>query len=141
MAKQKYVVFRLDKVLFGIHISLVSEIINPLRIFLVPKSPDAFEGLINVRGSLHPVFNLRSKFNLNTGASTKSRMLLIRQLGNPMGFLVDEVSEIIEINEDERVEIPLNVGLDLKTTQHYLQGIVQYKEKLILLINALEAFQ
>ena len=81
MAIEKYVIFRLDKVLFGIHISLVSEIINPLRIFRVPDAPDSVTGLISVRGLLHTVLNLRPVFNLDTCESAKSRMLLIHRGG------------------------------------------------------------
>ena len=180
MAIEKYVIFRLDKVLFGIHISLVSEIINPLRIFRVPDAPDSVTGLINVRGSLHTVLNLRPIFHLDTSESAKSRMLLIRRDGfnechgnesleddcqskvilnngslgkgrqddeyqvdgnldnqYPVGIIVDEVLEIAEIGESDRAEIPANFSLDADTTQKYLKGAAQSKDRFILILNGL----
>ena len=160
MAIEKYVIFRLDRVLFGIHISLVSEIINPPRIFRVPDAPDSVTGLINVRGSLHTVLNLRPVFHLDTCDSIKSRMLLIRRdrvndcQGNefvarewqdnenpdddcPVGIIVDEVLEIAEIGESDKAEIPANFSLDADTTQKYLKGAAQSKDRFILILNGL----
>ena len=137
MAKQKVVVFRLNKVLFGIPISLIKEIMNPMNTFKVPNAPETIVGLISVRGVLHIIVNLRSKFNLpDDNVSVKSRMLLIRQEKEPIGFVVDEVMEIAEIDDEEKSEIPANVGLDLETTQHYLESIVVHKNRLILIMNS-----
>ncbi len=64
MAVQQLVIFNVNNESFGVEITQVKEIIRPMDIYKIPNTPDYIEGLINLRGKVHTVFNLRKKFNL-----------------------------------------------------------------------------
>lgn len=133
MATQQFVIFSLNNEFFGIEIKQVKEIIKPMDTYQVPDTPDFIEGLVNLRGRIHTIFNLRKKFKLPVNDYDDKTKIIIVNINNMMlGFTVDEVSEIITV-DDEQIESAPNVitSLDRK----YVKYIAKLENKIVLLLD------
>ena len=101
MAKElmQLVSFKLGSEEFGIDILKVQEINRIVEITHVPKSPDFVEGIINLRGKVIPIIDLRKKFGLEQKEYTKNTRIIVIELegGRITGFIVDSVSEVLRI--------------------------------------------
>lgn len=129
-AKQ-YIVVKLDNEQYGIDISLVDNIVRMQQITRVPMAQPFFSGVINLRGEIIPVLNLRLKFDLPMKEYTNAtRIIIIKPENNAkIGVLVDEVREVVTL-EDENVEKAVydEQGINLI-------GVGKYKNSLISLLN------
>lgn len=129
-AKQ-YIVVKLDNEQYGIDISLVDNIVRMQQITRVPMAQPYFSGVINLRGEIIPVLNLRLKFDLPMKEYTNAtRIIIIKPENNAkIGVLVDEVREVVTL-EDENVEKAVydEQGINLI-------GVGKYKNSLISLLN------
>jgi purine-binding chemotaxis protein CheW len=133
MATKQFVIFSINNENFGVEIVQVKEIIKPMEIFKVPDTPAYIEGLINLRGKVHTVFNLRKKFHLPDKELDDNTKIIIVNVNELMvGFIVDEVMEIIRV-EDADIEMtpPSITTLNKK----YLNGIAKVGEKVLILID------
>ena len=133
MSEQQYVIFQLGKETFGVDIAKVWEIINFQHITKVPQAAEFIEGIINLRGKVIPVLDLRKRFCLEAIEESKAmRIIVVEIKGNVMGIMVDGVSEVLRINSDI-VEAPpaaiTNVDVD------YLEGVAKLEDKLIIMLN------
>ncbi|MCX7842182.1 MAG: chemotaxis protein CheW [Clostridia bacterium] len=138
MAGEQLVVFNINSESFGISITQVKEIIKPMEIFKVPNTPDYIEGLINLRGKVHTVFNLRKKFGLpNVAFDDNTKIIIVNVNSMTIGFIVDEVNEIIRV-EDENIE---NTPKALMTgvNSRYLKGVAKTGERIILILDLANA--
>ena len=133
MAIRQLVIFKINDEDFGVEITQVKEIIKPMDIYKVPNTPDFIEGLINLRGMVHTVFNLRKKFNLPVKDFDDNTKIIIVNVNDLMvGFIVDEVNEIIRVDEENIEKTPQSVTtLD----QKYLNGVAKFDDRLILLLD------
>lgn len=129
-AKQ-YIVVKLDNEQYGIDISFIDNIVRMQQITRVPKSQSFFDGVINLRGEIIPVMNLRLKFDLDAKEySNATRIIIIKPDNNAkIGVLVDEVKEVVTLEEAdvEKVEYD-DQGFNLF-------GVGKYKDTLISLLN------
>jgi len=133
MASKQLVVFTLNGEDFGIEITQVNEIIRPIETFKVPNTPEYIEGLINLRGKVHTVVNLRKRFNLPSLESDENQRIIIANVNSSIvGFIVDEVKEIIKI-EEENIENAPSALAGLK--RKYINGVAKAGEHIILLID------
>lgn len=98
MAHEQFIIFRLGKQEYGIPIAAVAEIARPPEdITRLPKAPAFIDGVMNLRGSVVPIINLRRRFDLGAAEQAASQRILILAVGRvTAGFLVDGVSEIIK---------------------------------------------
>jgi len=131
--EKQFVVFQLSKETYGVDISKVWEIITMQPITQVPHTAEFIEGIINLRGRVIPVIDLRKRFNLPEDEFTRStRIVVIEISGNTLGMIVDGVSEVLRIPSDI-VEPPppaiTNIDAD------YLQGVAKLEDRLIILLN------
>ena len=127
--------FTIGKELFGVDILMVQEIIRAAPITPVPNSPDFVEGVINLRGNILPVIDLRKRLNLLTGEiDLKDTWILILDIQNKItGFIVDSVTEVIKIQE-ETIEAPpdiIKAGLE----SQYLRGVCDIGSNLLILLD------
>ena len=132
------ILFRMGKEYYGLSISLVREIIKPLPITRFPKSPDYVEGVIDLRGKILPIVNLRKMFGLPAVEITEETRFVDLQLdGLDVGIVVDQVSEVMHI-PTSLIEPapPIVAGVEGK----FLNGIARLQDKLILLLNLDEIF-
>lgn len=133
MAEHQYVIFHLNKETFGIDIAKVWEIITPQTVTKVPHSSSFIEGIINLRGKVIPVIDLRKRFGLSSDEHNRSeRIVIIEIAGNTLGMTVDGVSEVLLINS-EMIESPPSMISEVDAD--YLEGVAKLEERLIILLN------
>lgn len=102
MAHEQFIIFRLGNQDYGIPIAAVSEIARPpQQITRLPKAPAFIDGVMNLRGSVVPIVDLRRRFDLSTAEHAGSQRILILTIGGVIaGFLVDSVSEVMKAQID-----------------------------------------
>lgn len=128
---KQYIVVKLDNEQYGIDISFVDNIVRMQQITRVPKAQSYFAGVINLRGEIIPVMNLRLKFGLEQRENTNAtRIIIVKPESNAkIGILVDEVHEVVTL-EEENIEKTVydEQGVNLL-------GVGKYKDTLISLLN------
>lgn len=133
MAVSQLVIFNLNGEDFGVEITQVKEIIKPLEIFKVPDTPEFIEGLINLRGKVHTVFNLRKRFALPVREFDDNTKIIIVGVNSMLvGFIVDEVNEIVRI-EEESIEATPEIITTLN--KRYLSGVAKIGERIVLILD------
>jgi purine-binding chemotaxis protein CheW len=127
------VTFRIDEEEFGVDILRVQEIIRMMGITKVPKAPDFVEGVINLRGNVIPILDLRKRFRLEPREHDGQTRIIVIEIDNlVVGFIVDSVSEVLRIPENT-VEPPPSVvsGLD----SEYISGVGKLDDRLLILLD------
>lgn len=137
MSESQYVVARLGDQHYGIGISDVNQIIRAVEPTPIPGMYGIIEGIINLRGRIIPVVDLRPKFGMPGGVAQgaparDSRIVVVNLQGHNIGLYVDAVSEVLAI-PSEVVETPDSLVLDFDAT--YLSGIAKLEDRLILLLD------
>lgn len=129
-AKQ-YIVVNLDNEQYGIDISFIDNIVRLQQITRVPKAQYFFEGVINLRGEIIPVMNLRNRFDLEPKSHTNStRIIIVKPENNAkIGVLVDEVREVVTLEENAIEKV------DYDEQGMNLIGVGKYNDTLISLLN------
>ena len=140
MAKELHIVgFRIGRESFGVPISLVHEIVRIPEITSVPESPDFVEGVINLRGKIVPVVDLRKRFGESEIQSTRKNRILVAEVETKMvGLIVDSASEVMKIPEGE-VEQPPNIFEEGEL--NYVTGVGKLKGRLIILVDLTRILQ
>lgn len=101
MDTMQLVVFRLNEQEFGIDIFRVNEIVPYSKPTKIPNSPVYIEGILNLRGHVIPVINLKKKFDMeDTGTDDRTRIIVANSGGSMAGFVVDEASEVLTVEKD-----------------------------------------
>lgn len=125
--------FRLGEDLFAVDIMRIKEIIRPQRLTHLPKAPQFIEGVINLRGTVIPILDLRLRFELPKRPATgNSRLLIVKMAGQIMGVEVDDVTEVVTIPVKDIKPPPAvtSCGID-----EYLIGVCLVKDSLLMLLN------
>lgn len=129
----KYLTFALGDEDYGLEILSVREIIGLLEITSVPRMPDFVKGVINLRGKVIPVIDLRLKFGLEEVESTKETCIIVVDLQDTvMGIIVDCVSEVMDIKEEMIEETP-EFGVSVDT--EFIKGIGKARDKVIMILD------
>ena len=133
VSEEQLVVFSLADETYGIDISVVNEIIRMQSITQVPRTPEFVEGVINLRGRIVPVIDLRKRFGLEVSEETQaSRIMVVELEGIIMGMIVDAVSEVLRLPKDSIEPTPPMVsGVDAA----YLRGVGKWDDRLIILLD------
>lgn len=116
---------------FGIEIGKVVEILNVPRVYLLPQLPSFLSGVVNIRGEVIPLMDLRKRFGI-TPSSVKERVVVVRSDREKVGLLVDGVKDIIDLQYGETVKPP-GMFKGLKT--EYMTGIGRRGDTIIILLN------
>ncbi|MBO8129214.1 MAG: chemotaxis protein CheW [Peptococcaceae bacterium] len=131
--EEQIVVFELSGQIYGVGIADVWEIIRMEKITRVPKAPEFVEGIINLRGRIVPIIDLRKRFHLPEGEQTKSSRIIIVQVGEmTVGMIVDAVHEVLSVSMDSMKPPPPVVG---GVDAEFLRGIVLRDDRLIIMLN------
>lgn len=131
--------FNLDQEEYGINVLKVREIIRMLNVTRVPNTPYYVEGVINLRGKVIPIISLRKKFNLAEADHDKRTRIMVMEVGGElMGFIVDEVSEVLRISEKEIQPPPPVVSSNID--QECMSGVINQAERLLVLLNLEKMF-
>src|ERR1700739_3033391 len=97
----QFCTFYLDKLLFGVELKGVQEVIRSLEMTQVPLAPSVVSGLINLRGQIVTAVNLRRRLSLEPNPSgTLPMNVVVRSEDGAVSLLVDEIGDVVEVNED-----------------------------------------
>ncbi|WP_411346128.1 chemotaxis protein CheW [Paenibacillus sp. WLX1005] len=137
MDELKVIVFKLAKEEYGIEVDKVQTIERMLPITRVPKTLDFVKGVINLRGVVIPVIDLRGRFNL-PGAeySDQTRIIIVEVDKMQVGFIVDSANDVVDIKRSS-IEKPPEVVGGVKA--RYLDGVAKLdEERLLIMLNLAE---
>ena len=127
------VTFSIGEEEFGVNILKVQEIIRTMEITKVPRAPEFVEGVINLRGKVIPIIDLRRRFGLAPKAHDKNTRIIVIEINNIIvGFVVDAVSEVLRIPAST-VEPPPPVvaGVD----SDYISGVGKLQDRLLIMLD------
>lgn len=135
----KYLTFSLGTQEFGVPILTVKEIIGLLPITQIPQAPAFVRGMVNLRGSVIPVVELRKKFQMESVEDTEQTCIIVVQTNgaNELGMVVDQVSEVLDIPGNEVVE-PVTLGGEIRTD--YILGIGKSQGRITMLLDLISIF-
>jgi purine-binding chemotaxis protein CheW len=125
--------FRIGDETYGVRIASVREIVRVPEITNVPNAPEMIEGVINLRGRIIPVMDLRKRFGNSTVAPDKKNRILVVELENKLlGLIVSSASEVLKIPPSE-IESPGSVFAEGESS--YVTGVGKLKGRLIILLD------
>ena len=126
--------FNLGSEEFAVDIAVVQEIVRMPEITKVPRTADFVEGVVNLRGKIIPVVDLRKRFGLPVGAATKStRIIIVTIGGRTVGMIVDGVSEVLRLGADAIEAAPELVTSAIDAS--FIRGIAKLAERLLILLS------
>jgi len=129
----KYLTFFLRGEEYGLEILKVQEIIGMMDITPVPRTPDFIRGVINLRGKVIPIVDLRLKFGMEPAAQSEQTCIIVVQAqGVQMGIVVDQVSEVLDIDSEDIEDAP-SFGADVNSD--YILGIGKSEGRVKLLLD------
>ncbi len=129
----KYLTFALAEEEYGLEILKVREIMGVMDITAVPKTPDFVKGVINLRGKVIPVIDLRLKFQMETVEQTEETCIIVVDVdGVEMGIIVDKVSEVLDIAAEEIEDAPA-FGANVNTD--FILGMGKVRERVTILLD------
>lgn len=136
-AEGKFLTFRLGREEYGIEITKVREIIGLMEITPVPQAADHVRGVINLRGKIVPVLDLRKKFGLSETEATRDTCIITVMFEGGeknalVGLMVDVMGEVVLVGPGQVEPIP-TVGEDLKVD--FLLGLVKSRERIVVLLD------
>jgi purine-binding chemotaxis protein CheW len=131
--EEQLVIFELNGEAYGVDVARVQSIIPVQPISVVPGAPAFIEGVINLRGAVVPIVDLRTRFSLPLpNGSHKSVIVIMEWTGLQLGLIVDKVTDVTKIAEaDIKPPSPLLTTVD----NSYLRGIGRFKEQLLILLD------
>ena len=127
------VTFNLGKEEFAVPILQIQEINRLVEITHVPKSPEFVEGVINLRGKVIPIIDLRRRFGLTQAELSRySRIVVVNMDGRMVGLIVDSVSEVLRLSKDAiEPPPPVVAGID----SEYIRGLGKLEGRLLILLD------
>jgi purine-binding chemotaxis protein CheW len=125
--------FRIGNETFGVRIASVREIVRVPEITAVPSAPETVEGVINLRGKIIPVMDLRKRFgHVDIQPDKKNRILVVELNSKLVGLIVNAASEVLKIPPSE-IEAPGSVFAEGESS--YVTGVGKLKGRLIILLD------
>ncbi|EAT14634.1 chemotaxis protein CheW [Desulfuromonas acetoxidans] len=133
----QYLTFKLDDEVFALEIGKVREVLDFTEVTKVPQTPVFMRGVINLRGSVVPVVDMRVKFSMDEAEATVNTCIIITEVvmdGEPsvLGALVDSVQEVLELDPDQ-IEPPPRIGTKLDT--EFIRGMGKHNEEFIIILD------
>ena len=134
----KFLTFFLNQEEYGLEILKVREIIGLLPVTPVPQTPYYVRGVINLRGQVIPVADLRKKFDMSeVEATDETCIIVVTTAETQLGLIVDKVSEVRNILDDDIVDTP-SLGQEVNTD--YVMGVGKTESRVILLLDIARVF-
>jgi len=135
-AELKLVVFSLGHEEYGVEVDKVQTIERMMPLTRVPKTPAFVKGVINLRGVVVPVIDLRERFGIvATEYTENTRIIIVRQQSIEVGLIVDSANDVVDVDEDQ-IEAPPEVVGGIRAK--YLRGIAKLDDRLLVLFNLQE---
>jgi purine-binding chemotaxis protein CheW len=138
----QYLAFNLDKEVFAFDISKVREVLEFVVVTKVPQTPDMMKGVINLRGSVVPVVDMRIKFGMGETEKTVNTVIIIIEIdldgtSTMIGALVDSVQEVIDL-DSEQIEPPPQIGTKLNTD--FIRGMGKQDGQFLIILDIEKIF-
>lgn len=134
----QFITFTIGAEEYGVDIMAVKEIKGWTATTSIPKSPDYVRGVINLRGVIVPIFDLRTRFGMGATEPTKSHVVIIVNIAaRVVGLLVDAVSDILTIAQSDIRPVP---EMDRRQDEAFLDGLVAIDERMVTLISLAKLF-
>jgi purine-binding chemotaxis protein CheW len=134
--ENQLVVFNLANEDYGVDIATVDGIVKMQQVTPVPHAPSFVEGITNLRGEVLPVIDLRKRFGLPVGETTKdTRIVNVDIDGTKVGMVVDAVSEVLRVAEED-IEPPSPIVTTLDSA--FITGIAKVDKRLIILLDLIK---
>jgi len=125
--------FKLGSEEYGVEIAQVQEINRMVAVTHVPRAPQFMEGVINLRGQLIPIIDLRARFGMKRAEHTKNTRIVVTEIGaKRVGMVVDSVSEVLRLPTEAIEDAPeMITGVDTE----YIRGVGKIEDRLIILLD------
>ncbi len=138
----QYLTFRLEDEVFALDISKVREVLDFTTVTKVPRTPDFMRGVINLRGSVVPVVDMRLKFGMSITQKTVNTCVIIAEISLDnekivLGALADSVQEVLDL-EPSQIEPPPRIGVRLKT--EFIMGMGKQGDQFIIILDVDKVF-
>lgn len=132
------VTFKLENEEFGVDILKVQEINKMMNITKIPNAPSFIEGVINLRGKIIPIIDLRKRLGFHNRVYDKSTRIIVVELdGLVLGFIVDSVSEVLRI-PGNTIEPPPSIVAGIESD--YIEGVGKLDDRLLILLELKKIF-
>jgi len=133
----QFLTFKLDEELFALDIGKVREVLDFTTITKVPQTPDYMRGVINLRGSVVPVVDMRIKFGMPEAERTVNTCIIIVEVelegeGVVMGVIADAVQEVLDLEPDQ-VEPPPKIGTKLNSD--FIRGMGKVSDRFLMILD------
>jgi purine-binding chemotaxis protein CheW len=134
--RKSYIYFSIGEENFAIIVNRVLEILHHEQLTHVPNASDYIKGILNFRGAIVPIINLPKRFNFAQHES-ESKMVIVVEIVHqdnhvPMGLLVDEVTDVIEIEYKDIRSVP---EIGIKYNPDFLEGFIEIQGKFIMVLD------
>ena len=134
---QQFLSFALGDEVFAVNVLQVKEILDVINITRVPQMPEYMLGVINLRGSVVPVIDLRCKFGMTRGEKHQDNCIVVLEIGFDservvIGALTDAVREVLDLSADQ-IEPPPRMGMKLKS--EFIRGMGKQGETFIIILD------
>ena len=138
MSEVQLVIFSLSSEEYGVDIMQVREIVTYREPVTVPNTPAFVEGIINLRGEIIPIVNLKRRFNISGEIIGEQTRIIVMNIDTKkVGFIVDDASEVITIrNEDIEIAPEIVSGVD----REYISGIGKVEERILIILDLNKLF-
>jgi len=131
---RQFISFSVGDEEYGLELLRVKEVIRVREITWLPKAPSFVKGIINLRGDVIPIIDLRDKFGLEAKEATaNTRVIVVEVDGKLMGMIVDSASQVVRIPADQIDPPPPVLG---GFSQEFITGVGKMDDKLIILLNS-----
>ena len=142
MKKQTLLTFLLGQEYFAVNVTKVLEVLEKQQITKVPQTPGYILGIINFRGEILPVVDMRQKFNLPSQGEDEKNNVIVYDISNDTNKLIfaataDTVKDVIEISESEIKPVP---EMGISYNAKYISGAIRQKDDFILLLDIEKVF-
>ncbi|GAU77382.1 chemotaxis protein CheW [Fusibacter sp. 3D3] len=132
MAEKQYIVFKLNDEKFAANINHIASITDYASITSLPNGPAYVDGLLNLRGDIIPVVNLKKRFKMTDTVARDKRILIARRDDILIGFLVDDASQSMSVDEKDVLPPP---KIAIKKENAYISEVCIHNNELIIVID------
>jgi purine-binding chemotaxis protein CheW len=133
MAEREFLTFVLGKETYALDILTVKEIRSYAPVTLIANAPDYVKGVLNLRGDIVPIIDLRMKFNVGTATYNEFTIVIMLHIETRIiGIVVDQVSDVFTV-DDNAIQPPPEFGIGFDNT--YLEGLIEANELMTIIVN------
>ncbi|NLB89123.1 MAG: purine-binding chemotaxis protein CheW [Syntrophomonadaceae bacterium] len=132
--ERQYVTFKISNQEFGVDIQNVQEITNFVECTQIPNTPKFIAGIVNIRGTITPVIDLKERFNYNNDDNDEKnkRIIIANMEEKQIGFMIDDASSVLTLNENQIDEPP---EIIFQNNDNFVIGVGKIEEKLIQILD------